>query len=346
MLGHPFLLRYNWVYFFSISLLLAALLGFTIYGTGRVRIEEAFADAFLNILSLDLLALLLSNMLAYYHPKKFVPLFIIFVSAGLSILWTLGGDMFADSIYPAQESPQILEGTFFIRLLFSFLILCGIAAYAWQQYRIKELETTLSHGQETERSLNDAELFKLRQQLQPHFLFNSLNSINALISRQPEKAQKMIVQLSGFLRGTLKREEKKYILLSEEMDYLGLYLEIEQVRFGHRLQSEMDISEDAGKIHVPPLILQPIMENAIKFGIYGTTGNICIVLRAFTDKDYLYLSVSNPFDDDASIIKGTGFGLQSVRRRLYLLYGRNDLLQTEKEANSFTVTIKFPRYHD
>ena len=91
---------------------------------------------------------------------------------------------------------------------------------------------------DAERLTKEAELFKLRQQLQPHFLFNSLNSINALISVQPEQARKMIQQLSDFLRGTLKKEDQQWVNLSEELQYLQLYLDIEKVRFGHRLSDD------------------------------------------------------------------------------------------------------------
>ena len=118
----------------------------------------------------------------------------------------------------------------------------------------------------------ESELFKLRQQLQPHFLFNSLNSINALIGNRPDEARKMVQQLSDFLRGTIKKEETQWVTLQEEMQYLQLYLDIEKVRFGNRLSTAIEIGEDVSEMTLPALILQPIVENAIKFGLYDTTG--------------------------------------------------------------------------
>ena len=125
----------------------------------------------------------------------------------------------------------------------------------------------------------DAELYKLRQQLQPHFLFNSLNSISALTGSQPEKARHMINQLSEFLRGTLKKDEKQWNTLEEEMQYLELYLEIEKVRFGYRLQTNILCEEEALKLELPAMLLQPVVENAIKFGLYDTTGEVLIKVK-------------------------------------------------------------------
>src|SRR5690606_14447843 len=118
----------------------------------------------------------------------------------------------------------------------------------------------------------EAELSKLRQQLQPHFLFNSLNSISALAGTRPEEARKMIHQLSDFFRSTLKKESQKLIPFSEELEHLTLYLEIEKVRFGHRLRTDVTCSNEALMYRIPPLLLQPIVENAIKFGLYDTLG--------------------------------------------------------------------------
>ena len=102
--------------------------------------------------------------------------------------------------------------------------------YNWQEQSEQEVRK-----QDAEKLTKEAELFKLRQQLQPHFLFNSLNSINALIGSRPQEARKMVQQLSDFLRGTIRKEEHQWVTLKEELQYLQLYLDIEKVRFGHRL---------------------------------------------------------------------------------------------------------------
>jgi len=208
----------------------------------------------------------------------------------------------------------------------------------------KEQKEMDARKMEAEKLAKEAELYKLRQQLQPHFLFNSLNSISALVGARPEQARKMIHQLSDFLRGTLKREEHQLVKLEEELQYLELYLEIEKVRFGHRLSTIIECSDNCKIMKLPSLLLQPIVENAIKFGLYDTTEDITIRITASGKDNYLQVNVENPFDPETSSPKkGTGFGLSSVQRRLYLLFARNDLLETKSENNLFTTIVKIPQ---
>jgi two-component system, LytTR family, sensor kinase len=132
--------------------------------------------------------------------------------------------------------------------------------------------------------------------------------------------------------------------LQEELDQLQLYLEIEKVRFGHRLGTEINYDTATNTMMLPPLILQPIVENAIKFGLYDTIGTITIHVAVRAEKNYLLIEVKNPFDPETALpMQGTGFGLKSVQRRLYLLYARNDLLTTNQTENIFTTTIKIPQ---
>jgi two-component system LytT family sensor kinase len=182
--------------------------------------------------------------------------------------------------------------------------------------------------------------------LQPHFLFNSLNSINALIGTRPEEARKMVQQLSDFLRGTIRKEENQFISFAEELENLKLYLEIEKVRFGYRLKTETDIAEETLKWKMPALLLQPLMENAIKFGLYGTTGEVVISLRAIIADEHLVVAIVNPFDPDMQMAEGTGFGLKSVKRRLYLLFGRNDLMEINKTNNAYVVVFRIPNINE
>lgn len=190
----------------------------------------------------------------------------------------------------------------------------------------------------------DAELAQLRQQLQPHFLFNSLNSINALVISQPQKAREMVLQLSEFLRGTIRKDPQTWISLEEELNYLRLYLEIERVRFGHRLEVDFEVEEEFFSIKLPQLLIQPLVENAIKHGLYGVTGNVKIEVSGKKEENYFILEVNNPFDPESTSAEGTGFGLSSVERRLFLLFGRKDLLEYGPEGNLFRVKLKIPQF--
>ena len=226
----------------------------------------------------------------------------------------------------------------------ALMILSFITILNWMWSNLKEQQENEIRHNEAEQLVKDAELVKLRQQLQPHFLFNSLNSISALAGSKPEEARKMIQQLSDFLRGTLKKDEQKTVTLGEEIEHLKLYLEIEKVRFGHRLEVKINISESLLSCYIPPLLLQPLLENAIKFGLYGTINAISVSLEAGKEQGHLYIKIINPFDDQAqSSQQGTGFGLSSIRRRLQLLYGRTDLLSTSKENSNFITILKIPQ---
>ena len=154
----------------------------------------------------------------------------------------------------------------------------------------------------------------------------------------------MVQQLSDFLRGTLKKDETQWVSLKEELQYLQLYLEIEKVRFGNRLSTIIESDEKTDQMKLPALLLQPIVENAIKFGLYDTTDETLIRIHAFEEGNNMILKVENPFDPEtSSSSKGTGFGLSSVQRRLYLLFGRNDLLQTEVKGTIFNTVVIIPQ---
>ena len=189
----------------------------------------------------------------------------------------------------------------------------------------------------------EAELTQLRQQLQPHFLFNSLNSINALVVSQPKKAREMVLQLSEFLRGTIRKDHQQWMNLEEELNYLKMYLEIEKVRFGHRLSVDFELAEETKSMLLPQLLIQPLLENAIKHGLYGFTGAVKITLHARKESNYLLLKITNPFDPEGASPQGTGFGLSSIERRLFLLFGRKDLLETNVENHTFSVELKIPQ---
>ena len=207
----------------------------------------------------------------------------------------------------------------------------------WQDVKADE-------GRERDNAvmIREAELQKLQLQLQPHFLFNSLNSINALIMLNASGATDMVQRLSDFLRATLKRADEQWITLAEEMDYLSLYLSIEKVRFGHRLDVQIDCDEQIHLWLIPPLLIQPLVENAIKFGLYGTTDKVSIQLKVMRTGDAVQIEIINPFDADMQPAEGSGFGLNGLKRRLYLIYARNDLLQTSIRNNYFAVQLTLP----
>ena len=158
----------------------------------------------------------------------------------------------------------------------------------------------------------------------------------------------MIQQLSDFLRGTLRQEGNHWNTFHKEIEHLELYLDIEKVRFGDRLRTVINVEDEIGEWEIPALLLQPVVENAIKFGLYDTIGEVLITIEAIKKDNMLQLTIQNPFDSETNVnstqpLQGTGFGLQSIRRRLYLLFGRNNLLQTRQEDGLFITQIFIPQ---
>lgn len=310
-----------------------------------VSSSHACTDALIsNILLAGFSLLILTNM-KYYLPGKEKYLYTVIVSLALSGLWLLIISIAERNIFKSDAVfLYIFHSTSGLRFALAFLMLgcITLVGLVWRTER-KQAEDEF-YKRETERIAKDAELNKLRQQLQPHFLFNSLNSISALTGTQPEKARHMIQQLSEFLRGTLKKEDAGPITIEEELQQLQLYLDIEKLRFGYRLKTTVTSDPDLMHMKIPSLLLQPIVENAIKFGLYDTIDEVEITISVKNLHTALQIIVTNPFDATTSIpVKGTGFGLTSVRRRLFLLFGRQDLLQTKQENGNFITIITIPQ---
>jgi two-component system LytT family sensor kinase len=243
-----------------------------------------------------------------------------------------------------EALPSFFQQSKLLLTVYGWLVILVVSICSYLWYYVQEQQNHEARQQHLERLAREAELESLRQQLQPHFLFNSLNSINALIGAQPEKARTMVQQLSDFLRGTIKRDYQQLVPLAEELQHIALYLDIEKVRFGHRLQTELQCDPETPSCQLPTLLLQPLVENAIKFGLYETIGAITIRLSARLEHHVLHITVENPYDPTVTVPqRGVGFGLAGLQRRLYLIYGRQDLLTTHASENTFITTVSIPQ---
>lgn len=304
--------------------------------------RTVLADAVVTNLIIAIAGYDMIIVMKYYHPRPVVRLAL---SIGLALVSVFA--IHHITLLLVDETPEyldFLDKSLIIRGLYVWLMVALVSAITGLWFSMLERQEADRRRSTAEQLSREAELSRLRQQLQPHFLFNSLNSISALAGTRPDEARKMIQQLSDFFRGTLRKDDQQLIPLSEELEHLTLYLEIEKVRFGHRLKTEIDCGDGVMSLKLPTLLLQPVVENAIKFGLYDTLGETTIRIRAFKENNYLKVTVDNPFDPtSAPPRRGTGFGLNSIQRRLYLLYARNDLLSTSQEESIFTTTIKIPQ---
>jgi two-component system LytT family sensor kinase len=308
----------------------------------------AWSDSAVRVLLLALAVLLITHSLAYYRPARSKLLFVLCYTTAQTAIWLIVCTKILQGFFPQEQAYLIwMKEALPVHLITGWLVVTGMAMRSITWHDMEDQREALERREATERMSKEAELYKLRQQLQPHFLFNSLNSINALIAIRPQEAREMVLKLSDFLRGTLKREDQQWISLPEELQYLQWYLDIEKVRFGHRLSTEVMADENAKGMMIPPMLLQPVVENAIKFGLYDTTEAITITLKAWAQDGMLHVQVQNPYDSELQQPqRGTGFGLNSIRRRLYLLFARQDLLATQADDHIFTTLIKVPQPHD
>ena len=190
--------------------------------------------------------------------------------------------------------------------------------------------------------MTEAELKSLKYQINPHFLFNALNSISSLTISNPEKAQEMSINLSDFLRKTLSVNDVKKISLKEEIESIELYLKIEKVRFEDRLAFVFDISNECKDILIPNMILQPLIENAIKHGVYESSENVKINLSCEIKEKFVEIKVSNTYDPSSVSNLGEGIGLSNINSRLKLIYKKTNLVSITKSGNIFTVLLLIP----
>ncbi len=190
--------------------------------------------------------------------------------------------------------------------------------------------------------LQKTELQALKNQLNPHFIYNSLNSINSLTITSPEKAREMVGRLSDFLRYALSKDALQMTSLENELKYIESYLSIEVVRFGERLKYYFNVHPEAANLQLPVMILQPLFENAVKHGAQKSNLPVEINFSTQLSEMEIILVVNNNFDKEFARLKSEGVGLENVRNRLRLIYGNGNLLTVRVEGDVFEASIRLP----
>ncbi len=198
------------------------------------------------------------------------------------------------------------------------------------------------HAAEARMLAREAELQALRIQINPHFLFNSLHSISSLTTSDGARAREMCIRLADFLRSSLGLGKRDSIPLREELALARSYLEIERIRFGERLQVDQQIGDACLDCMVPALLLQPLVENAVKHGIAGLLEGGSIRLEAGRDGPDVCITIENAFDPEGASRRSMGIGLQHVRRRLEVRYGSDAAVETGPHGGIYRVVLRFP----
>jgi signal transduction histidine kinase len=261
-------------------------------------------------------------------------------AAVASSVWAAIGDFWWGTLgrvgLPASPGPSLAT------------LLAGFGGMAYLMsvtvhYTVQAVEASAALARrelQSQIAAREAELRALRAQVDPHFLFNSLNAISGLIAPEPIRAREMTRRLADFLRESLTLGAVPRITLVRELALTEQYLEIERVRFGDRLQVRI-ASTVAGDVGVPPLLLQPLVENAVRHGIATCLDGGVVQIQAERRGDLVWLTVTNPRDPDGGR-RGTGFGMDIVRRRLHAAFGDRAALAVEPSEEAYRVSLTWP----
>jgi len=269
----------------------------------------------------------------------------LIASGALSItLWVLITKFIMTTVLPEQNNYQAYWAATFPYRVGSGVFIYGLIIMTYYLFvSLTNLSEKNAKEARLESLVKETELKMLRSQINPHFLFNSLNSISSLTITDPEKARDMVVKLSEFMRYALSRKDEQPVTLQNELENLRLYLDIEKVRFGDKLTMEENIDSSCLDFKIPVMLLQPLYENAVKHGVYESTETVRIITEAKLTEGFFEITISNNYDAVPSLKRGTGTGLLNVTRRLELFYGNKASIKTTKENGLYSVSLYIPR---
>jgi two-component system, LytTR family, sensor histidine kinase AlgZ len=347
---HPVLSRREYFAAYAgVWAVLALLFIILIHTSGGIGLTEAI------VLLGPMLVLYAAIGLSAWYVCKATPLrtardvrvFATHLTAGfaLSFIWMQVGSFYARLLWRSAHFRGIEEryaSHQTILLVGGVLLYLLTVGFFYVVLAIEASREAESRAAQTTMLARDAELRALRAQINPHFLFNSLNSISALTSIDGTRAREMCLLLADFLRLTLGLGEKNVIPFLDELDLLEKFLAIEKVRFGARLRMEESIAEDAKRCMMPALLLQPLLENAISHGIASMADGGLIRLEARVQDGRMVIAVENDRDEEAPSRKRSGVGLRNVRSRLEARYGNEATFRIEPGEDRFRVSMSFP----
>ncbi len=345
-LRHPFITNPKLAIYYGLFWVVA--------GTAMVAISTFVSGVSLVISIIEIFSFVITYALvgsAIWYVIKFTTLedhsilnilFAHLIAASIIVfVWMYFGVVIIKLIHP--DSAEWIKKIIAIRIFFGYMfyVIYVIFFYAVNYYQ--GFKEKVKNESKLISLVKEAELHALKSQINPHFLFNSLNSISSLTMTDPARAQEMVINLSQLMRYSLKHDQKENVTFREELENNKLYLNIEKVRFGSKLNPVFEIEENCFDAEIPNMILQPLYENAIKYGVYEAIETVDVITRCECNNELLKITISNTFDAEAQIKKGEGIGLKNIRERLQVIYGNPHFLQIRSNKNKFTVTLTIPQ---
>jgi two-component system, LytTR family, sensor kinase len=347
-MGHPVFERRNHLLtWWLVWLLLAPGQSLLLYYTYDGGTTMSIAEGFVSMIIYSALSLAVWFPFQYFNrtgKTKLIRIInLLSLAVALTGIWIAVSRIVTSAILPEKQAYEIFwSATLSYRIASGILICCLVILTYYLILSYQRLSEKRLGEARLENLLRETELKMLRAQINPHFLFNSLNSVSALTITDPDKAREMVIKLSDFMRYSLTRKDEQPVTIRQELENLRLYLDIEKIRFGKRLVTVEKIDDECLGAKIPNLLLQPLYENAVKYGVHESTGTITITTTLRCKGQTAEITISNNFDPDAVLPAGTGTGLNNVRRRLELIYGNGATLRTAKLDGNYVVTLLIP----
>jgi LytS/YehU family sensor histidine kinase len=347
-MNHPvFANRVRFLVWWLVWLALAAGQSLVYYYAYGSFINISLVDSILSLLIYSAITLSLWYPFRFFNSGESKPTVLIsnlLASGAISVsLWILITKFIMTLVFPDNINYQEFWTTTLPYRIGTGVFIYGLVTLTYFLFiSLTNLSEKKAKEARLESLVKETELKMLRSQINPHFLFNSLNSISSLTITDPEKARSMVVKLSEFMRYALSRKDEQPVSLRSELENLQLYLDIEKVRFGEKLSTEENIEARCLDSKIPVLLLQPLYENAVKHGVYESTESVKIETQVKIIDGYIEIIINNNYDPAPSQKKGTGTGLINVKRRLELVYGNKASIKTSKENGIYTVILYLP----
>ncbi len=252
-----------------------------------------------------------------------------------------GLDKFLEWVFglPTVETEMFFYQHGIIFELFSYIFINSIFFLVWSLFYLTI--TSIRDRRKLADQLKEQQLASLMNQINPHFLFNSLNTIRGMIYEDEDKAADLVTQLSTLFRYNLSTDTKAYTSLGKELDVCQHYLAIEDIRLGDRLRIKMNISEESKNAKIPTMGLLTIVENAIKHGIANLKGGGTLTLNSKIENDMVVIDIMNPYQADL-VKSGTKVGLKNLTQRIELIFGKQGTLSQEVDNDTFHVNMSLP----